>query len=298
MMRSAEMTFPNLAPAHAERPHCLAVAGASDVGKVRERNEDHFVVAELGRYVRIESTNFEDPRRRDRVEVPCATLLGVADGMGGHAGGQMASASALDTVVGDVVARFPHVVGDTDEDRRALLQHMAQMALDAQERVQATATRKGVVGGHPGTTLTVALLYGRRALLMHVGDSRAYLVRGGQATRLTHDHTVGEQMRARGIEVSSRFDGVLVNAIGGSSEAPTPELVDLALEEGDTLVLLTDGVTGYLADAELGPLVSRHEASPEGSQAICAAMIATALDRGGGDNATVVVARVVRSAGA
>ncbi len=294
----ADMTFPNLAPsAPALEPHALDVAGASERGAERARNEDHFVIADLGRYARVRATNFEHPRLRDVLEVPAATLMAVADGMGGHAGGDMASAVALDVLVGAVLRRLPDSAVDDVETRHSHLQRLARIALDAQRRLTWTAARKGVSDAHPGTTLTAALLYGRRGLFMHVGDSRAYVVRDGAATRLTHDHTVGEQLRARGHETGTRFDAMLVNAIGGSCEEPDPELLDVALEPGDAIALVTDGVSAQLGDDEIGPVVSQHGDEPGAAAAAAHALDRAALARGGTDDATAIVARVVRGAG-
>ena len=153
------------------------------------------------------------------------------------------------------------------------------------------AVRKQIEGPWPGTTLTVALVRDHHALVMHVGDSRAYLVRDGEIRRLTHDHTAGEIIRERGHAApADAFDHMLVNAVGADTTPPDPEVHDVSLEQRDVLVLVTDGITRYVSDDEISRVVG--EESPARS---CDKLLTLALSRGGEDNATVIIARVASS---
>ena len=165
---------------------------------------------------------------------------------------------------------------------------MSQAARTAQTRLMDVAARKHLQGRRPGTTLTVALIRDNHALVMHVGDSRAYLVRDGDTRRLTHDHTAGRVIRERyGAEPAPQMENLLVNAIGGDTTSPEPEIHDVTLEPADALVLATDGITQYVNDDELALIVSGDEPGRA-----CDKLLALALSRGGEDNATVIVARV------
>jgi serine/threonine protein phosphatase PrpC len=146
--------------------------------------------------------------------------------------------------------------------------------------------RKQVEGKRPGTTLTAALVRGRKALVVHVGDSRAYLVRSGGIRQLTQDHTAGQAVRDSGATPAPMFDHVLLNAIGGDPKEPAPEACTVDLEIRDVLLLVTDGVTRHVTDREMCEI-----ASSEGPAAVTDRLLALALERGGEDNATAIVAR-------
>ncbi|MGE0789359.1 MAG: PP2C family serine/threonine-protein phosphatase [Sandaracinaceae bacterium] len=284
----ADMTFPTLAPGAPTRVDAIDVAGHTDRGRVRERNEDHFLIAELGGYVRVKGTNLADPRRRNEIRSPAATVAAIADGMGGHGHGELASAVALDALAGDLLRFSPQLMDDAGARApQALLSRLAATAATAQEQLRATTRRKGADATRPGTTLTVALFNRDRALVMHVGDSRAYLARGSAIERLTHDHTLGEQVRAQGLEGAPRLDDILVNVIGGNDDTPAAEVAEVALQPGDALILVSDGVTKYLSDEACVGLIQGRDAATAAE-----ALVAAAVAAGGGDNATAIVARL------
>ncbi len=283
----ADTTFPTLAPSTRARSRLgLEIASASDRGRVLERNDDHFLVAEIGRFIRVEGTNLSDRRLRPETRMPEATLLAVADGIGGHGHGDLASALALDTIAGDLLPFMPELAAHEEQAKHTLRDVLMHAAADAQRRLMEAVARKHVVGRTPGTTLTAALVRGRTALIVHIGDSRAYLVRGGRLERLTRDHTAGQAVRDIGSTAAPMLDAMLLNAIGGDTRPPVPDNYETDLELNDVLLLVTDGVTRYVSDEEIGQI-----ASAEGPAVTTDRLLAMALERGGEDNATVIAVR-------
>jgi protein phosphatase len=236
----------------------LRAAALSDVGRRRSANEDRYALAaDLGLYL-------------------------VADGMGGHTAGQVASELAAQAAVGALRALL---------DAPASLAEKLRYAVAAANReIFATARAKPELAGM-GTTL-VALLAGEsRIALAHVGDSRAYLIRGGRIRQLTDDHSlVAELVRRR--EISARaarghpHRHVLTRAIGVRRSVEA-DLAELTPAPQDTFVLCSDGLTGHLGDEEIAEAVL---ASPD-LEAACERLVALANARGGEDNVTVVLAR-------
>ena len=142
-----------------------------------------------------------------------------------------------------------------------------------------------------GTTLTMALSLGTDLLIAHVGDSPAYLLRRGELHRLTRDHTLAQEMADHGQisardVASHRYRHVLTHAIGIQGAGGEPEIRRFRLADGDRLLLCTDGLTDMVDDATIAAELRRRASSAEA----CRALIDLALDRGGRDNVTVVVA--------
>ncbi|MDH3214442.1 MAG: Stp1/IreP family PP2C-type Ser/Thr phosphatase [Myxococcales bacterium] len=236
----------------------LRAAARTDVGQRRTGNEDCFAVAsELGLYV-------------------------VADGMGGHSGGQMASRLAVQAAVTALKAL---------EGASAMLTEKLRYAVAAANReIFATAQQKADLAGM-GTTLVALLAGGERIALAHVGDSRAYLVRAGRIRQLTDDHSlVAELVRRR--EISPRaarehpHRHVLTRALGVRRHGE-PDLAELTPARGDVFVLCSDGLTAHVGDDEITKAVC------DGTDlaAACGRLIDLANSRGGEDNITVVLVR-------
>jgi serine/threonine protein phosphatase PrpC len=236
----------------------LRAAALSDVGRRRRSNEDCYALAsELGLYL-------------------------VADGMGGHTAGQVASRLAAEAAVGAL---------RTLVDAPATLAEKLRFSVAAANReILGRAQAQPELTGM-GTTL-VALLAGTdRVALAHVGDSRAYLVRGGRIRQLTDDHSlVAELVRRREISESAArghpHRHVLTRALG-VRRSTEPDLAELTPTEGDAFVLCSDGLTGHVGDAEIAHVVSE---SADLDRA-CERLVGMANERGGEDNITGVVVR-------
>ena len=264
--------------------------GMSHPGKVRTVNEDHFVTVALHRAVEVRQTNLDDPHIFDRLSGPRAYLYVVADGVGGSSGGSVASAMAVGTIVhylGEVVGAYNGFDTDHAKDFPDHLQRAIQRAHD---RLVDTFRLQG--RGGPATTLTLAMIVWPHAYLVHVGDSRGYHLRGQTLRRLTRDQTVGDFLvtqhgMAKEKAEQAGLYNVLASAIGAADVTPAINVVPL--ERGDVLLLCTDGITKHVSDARIGDVLIE---SPE-SEAACRSLMELALDGGGSDNATAVVARIL-----
>lgn len=239
-------------------------AGQTDVGRVRQGNEDAFLT---------------DPERG---------IFLVADGMGGHAAGEVASALAREAVGGELARALDAGVED------AALPGVLEEAVRA-----AFAACSDYVAEHPeargmGTTLTACVLRPDGAFRMaHIGDSRAYLLREGVLEQVTHDHTwVQEEVDAGRLSPDATrthpLSHVITRALGPGDYAP-PDLVEGALRPGDLLLLCTDGLTGMVEDADLALLLSTGLPLPK----VAAELVRAANLRGGTDNVTAVLVRVL-----
>ncbi len=262
----------------------MDIAAATDVGKERQRNEDQFLVARLGRWIHIESTSVGDPHELTR---PQGTLLAVADGMGGHGGGDVASAVALDRFVAHSLIDMPWFGVGTEEGDALLAADMTTFVAECQQRLIQIANRKQLPP-KLGTTLTAAFVQPDRMVLAHVGDTRAYYLRGGELVRLTRDHTLNAALAEQAHADPSTFGhkNVLVNAIGGNADLPTPEMSSVHLRAGDRILLCSDGLHGCVEDRRIAELLG---AAPDARSAV-QALIAEALAMGAPDNVTAVVA--------
>ena len=236
----------------------LRAAGATDVGMRRSANEDRYTLApELGLYL-------------------------VADGMGGHSAGQVASALAAEGALEAVAALEGGTVSMTEKLRQAVE--------IANRRIYVTAISKPELSGM-GTTLVAILATAERVALAHVGDSRAYLVRRGRIRCLTDDHSlVGELLRRREIDERAARDHphrhVLTRAVG-VRRVVQPDLAELTPLAGDLFLMCSDGLTTHVSDDE----IAEHVASGAEPQEICDTLVARANERGGEDNITVVLVR-------
>jgi PPM family protein phosphatase len=264
--------------------------GISHTGNVRKANEDHFITAALQRSVQIRQTNLDDTHVFDRLSGPRAYLFAVADGVGGSAGGRVASAIAVATIVeylGEVVGAYNGYGGDQVKDFPG---HVRTAVERAHEHLVETFRLQDRNG--PATTLTLAMVVWPRAYIVHVGDSRVYHLRGDTLRRLTRDQTVGEVlvsqhgMPREKVEQAGLYN-VLASAVGARDMTPAVDFIPL--EHGDVLLLCTDGLTKHVSDSRIGETLGRASDAETG----CRTLIDLALSGGGSDNVTAVVARVL-----
>jgi protein phosphatase len=279
------------APIPVARPLPLAAKcfGLSHPGRVRANNEDVFVVAELARTLLVRHTNVPQPdeshsRHRGHVFL-------VADGVGGHHAGEVASSLSTVTVEEFLLNTFRRFAAAPSADGQAALREL-QAAL---RQADARLFEEG--GRHPewrgmGTTLTLAVASGRRLFVAHAGDSRCYLHSTGNLRQLTADHTFAADMVRAGMITRSQQEHhpwrhVVTNLLGGSEPGVRAEVHLLDLHPGDVLLLCTDGLTDMVPDEGIAAVLAA-EADPE---AACRRLIDEANRNGGEDNVTVVVAR-------
>ncbi len=281
---ASECAAPSADVAHVD------VAGLTDRGHRRPNNEDHFLIARFGRFLETLDTNLPRPDARF-CEGETGYALLVADGMGGHAGGEIASGLAISTLL-DLVLATPDWILRLDEDTlmqevlRRTKERLAQINAALMDQARADPDLKGL-----GTTLTLAWNLRRNLIVAHVGDSRAYLCRRNQLHLLTHDHTFAQSLADQGLiaqpdVVLHRLRHVLTRVLGDAAAAADPDLHTLLLEDGDRLLLCTDGLTEMVdEDLILATLVGA-----ENSEAVCRRLVEQALRAGGKDNVTVAVA--------
>jgi serine/threonine protein phosphatase PrpC len=264
------------------KPITVEVFAKTDLGRSREHNEDRFLVADLTR-----KTASLQPHVRQHDIGERGTLFVVADGMGGAAAGELASQMATDTI-------YAHLLKAWHEEDEATPQRFAYRLKEAVE--VANSSIHAHAKAHPevrgmGTTTTAAGVLQDHLYLTQVGDSRAYLVRGGEAFQLTKDQSLMQRLVEAGElteEEASRSErkNIILQALG-----PDPKVkVDLTHQEvrrGDILVLCSAGRPGQVRKDEIARIVS---AAADLSTA-CDQLVALANDRGGPDNITVVIAR-------
>jgi protein phosphatase len=261
----------------------------SHAGRVRAQNEDHFLVARISRALDVLQSDLPDGDLPVRIEQSGYALV-VADGMGGMAGGERASRLAIRTAVRFLLEAPKWPLSLEDKEVGELLEQMRDYFREV-DRVLVEGGRADRGVGGMGTTLTAVLTVGDYAFVVHAGDSRAYLCRGGTFKRLTRDHTVAQLLADSGVipldEVATHPERhVLTNLAGGTSAGVLPEVTTQKLADGDRLLVCTDGLTEMVDEGRINEVLGRN-ADP---QAACRALVKQALDRGGRDNVTVVVA--------
>ena len=282
---------PSIAPG---RRVDVDVAGLSETGLVRTSNEDQFLIATLRKSVVVEQTSLESREHEPLAETPQGSLLIVADGIGGHGGGDVASRLAVD-VLRQYALHFMPWLFRLDGDSESVLTDDLREAIErCQREVQSAAETRGFEFPMMGTTLTMAYVVWPRLFVVHVGDSRGYVYSGGRLRQITRDHTLAQQLKDQnaideGQVEHTRWSHVLWNTVGGGNEAVDPEIFEGRLEPGDVVMLCTDGLTKHVDDATLETILGGRSSST--SKDKTRALVDAALDDGGSDNVTAVVAQ-------
>ena len=246
----------------------LRAAGLTDVGRKRRHNEDSFVI-DMGE-----------------------GLFVVADGMGGHAAGEVAAKIAVDTI--------EEFITDTSQKMESTWPYRYNHQWKFNSNRLAVAVEKAnekvmsAVAGQPalkgmGTTVVAGVLNGSGLSVAHVGDSRAYRLREGELRRLTDDHSWVHEQIVTGIlteeEAKSHpLKNVVTRALGGGPSV-VPEMQEYELKPGDRYLLCSDGLTTMLSDEEVSEVLH----SDDDPESVCRRLVALANDKGGLDNVTVIV---------
>lgn len=240
----------------------FAVAGGTDVGRVRKANEDHFF-ADANEY---------------------RGLFIVADGMGGHAAGEIASQMAVD-IIADDLADLNDLESAEAFEKVAHSMRRANRAVF--ERSAAEYEKFGM-----GSTASVLVLADERFIVGHVGDSRIYLLRDGELRMLTHDHSVVQEQVDAGLitpdEARNHRQSHVITRCVGMYPDVEPDISDGEVRVGDVYLLASDGLTGMIEDWRLHQLLSSRVPPAR----MVDALIAEANARGGMDNITAVVVRI------
>ena len=240
---------------------------ATDVGLKRDHNEDSYLCNDnLGLYA-------------------------VADGMGGHLGGELASRMAVEVLEREMTLRLAAAAGGANPGAvsQAMQEATSLAARSIYESAQASPEHAGM-----GTTLTGLCFHGQSLTLCHVGDSRAYLLRDGRARQLTEDHSwIQEQVRAGllspGDAMVSRFRNIITRSVGFEPTV-SPDLFTMPVEPGDCYLICSDGLSNYFSAEEIGRVLAGQFYSEAGQ-----ALVEIANERGGDDNITCVIVYVANT---
>ena len=277
------------------RDNELDLFGLTHKGLVRAENEDQFLLCTVHPQVLMHATSLPAPVALASRGERLATIMLVADGVGGSAAGSRASRIATEAVTRYVATslRCYHTVrtapdGDFEETLR-------EAAMDAHAAVRseadATPSERGMA-----TTLSLGIILWPWLYVVQVGDSRCYLYRDGALQQLTRDQTVAQDLVERGVfstddAKSSPLANVLSSAIGAQTADPEITRVDVR-ERGCVILVCTDGLTKHVTDEE----IAQHLGAMESSEQVSRALLQLALDRGGTDNITLVVGRAPKRA--
>lgn len=271
------------------RDEDLDLFGVTDRGLVRPDNQDHFLVTTLHKTMRVHSTSLPNP---ELLEIPSQRVCSigmVCDGVGGHAGGEEASRSAVEAIAGYVTNTMQCFFAMETSDDTALLDSLRDAATRTHElvadRARESGDRKGMA-----TTLTLFVAVWPALYLLQVGDSRCYRFRADRLEQLTRDQTMAQDLVDSGVlepEQAKRspYAHVLSSSLGGSTWVPEVSKTDL--KTGDILVLCTDGLTKHVS----GDVIAERIRTMTSSEQAARALVADTMAGGGTDNVTVLVLR-------
>ena len=263
----------------------LDVFGLTHKGKVRASNEDHFLIATLHKTMRVRSTSLPNPELLEMPSTRLASLIMVADGVGGANAGEQASRAAVEAIAEYVTGTMQCYYRADPSDERAFEDALRAGAVACHTAVVKRASSQPQLRGM-ATTLTLGLGVWPWLFLLQVGDSRAYQLRDGKLVRLTQDQTVAQELVDTGVlkpsDLSrSPLSHVLSSAIGAETK---PVVSSVRLSRSGKTMLCTDGLTKHVSDEK----IEQRLLSIQSSEEVCRTLVDDALAAGGTDNITVV----------
>lgn len=273
------------------RPHDsqLDLFGLTHPGMIRSENQDHFLVGTVHPEVVVHGTSLNNANRLPLRGQRLATMLLVADGVGGQSGGSEASRLAAEAVTAYVSStlRCYHAAGTSDD--QVFLDALRAAAFAAHETVSVESAIRG--DQRAATTLTLAIAVWPWLYVVQVGDSRAYFCCNGVLKQVTRDQTMAQDLVDEGLLPAERlaespFSHVLSSAIGGTTAMPVVTRIDVR-GESPVVLLCSDGLTKHVSDQE----IEEHIVGMQSSEQLSRDLLELALQRGGSDNVTIVVGR-------
>lgn len=287
-----EVRAPRTSSVEPDRPRDdeLDLFGLTHTGNVRRNNQDHFLLATVHPQVVLHGTSLPEVERMPMRGQRVATLMLVADGVGGASGGAEASQLAVEAIMNYVSSslRCYHLAGDSHDGE--FEEALRTAAFEAHAKVRAEAA------AHPdtpkmATTLTIAIVTWPWVYVVQVGDSRCYRYVPGDMHQMTKDQTMAQALADQGALprekiTMSPLNNVLVSAIGGDNAEPDVIRFDIR-DRRSLLLLCTDGLTKHVSDAEIADQIDRMTSAEQ----LCRDLLALALERGGSDNVTILVGR-------
>ncbi|MEO5826208.1 MAG: protein phosphatase 2C domain-containing protein [Gemmatimonadales bacterium] len=265
----------------------LDLFGLTHVGKVRKANQDHYLLCTVHPHVMVRSTSLPAAESLPLLGERMATVMLVADGVGGNAGGAEASQLAVEAITSYVskTLRCYHAAGTTDEGE---FEEALRTAANAAHHAVREAAAAQVEPTKGATTMTLTFVIWPWVYVVQVGDSRCYKYLNGELRQITRDQTMAQALVDQGAlpadkMAQSPFSHVLTSAIGG--EESTPVVSRFEIHDRDSVVFLcSDGLTKHVTNDEIADYLGRMT----GSQQVCEALLELALERGGSDNITIL----------
>lgn len=293
-MRLASLFAAPVSGTHDQRPRDdeLDLFGLTHPGNVRSENEDQFLLCTVHPQVVVHATSLPSPEQLPLRGQRLATIMLVADGVGGGVYGGEASRLATEAVTRYVAStlRCYHAVGATGDSE--FLEALRAAAMEAHAAVRAEAAERAQ-GRTMATTLSLGIVVWPWLYVLQVGDSRCYVLEQGTLRQVTRDQTVAQALVDRGIMTTrdlaaSPLHHVLASAIGADEALPAVTRVNVR-ERGTVILVCSDGLTKHVADHEIADELGRMKSAEQ----VCRALCDLALERGGTDNITMVVGRAL-----
>ena len=298
MKDAARFGTPNATGSHAvpgvrPRDEELDMYGLTHRGYVRSENQDQFLLCTVHPQVVIHGTSLPDAGSLALRGQRLATILLVADGVGGSAAGGTASRLATEAVTRYVAStlRSYHAAGSASEGE--LMEALRGAAIEAHATVR-DQSRSSPEGRNMATTLSLGVVIWPWLYVVQVGDSRCYFYENGRLEQVTRDQTLAQDLIDQGVlprdrAQTSPLSHVLSSAIGASEALPEISRVDVRTR-GSVVLICTDGLTKHVSDAEISAQIGAMQSAEQ----LCQSLLQLALDRGGSDNITIVAGRARR----
>lgn len=269
----------------------IDVYGLTHPGKVREVNQDNFLLASLRKRMEVHQTSLPEVSQLRLEDERLAFLAMIADGVGGGEKGEVASRVALEQVTQYVTESIRCYYG-ADAQAATFMELLETAAMQTHEQVLQRAAQDRSLKGM-ATTLTVYIGVWPWTYVLQVGDSRYYVYREGELHRITRDQTMAQELVDQGVltrtdAFNSRLANVLSSAIGGSQTAPV--VTRLQSDWRNVHLMCSDGLTKHVSDERIAERLGAMTSAKQ----VCGALLQDALDDGGTDNITIIVGRAVR----
>jgi protein phosphatase len=264
--------------------------GLTDQGKVRRKNDDHFLIASLHKLMRVHLTSLPDPDAMPLVSESRGFLFMVADGVGGRPHGDLASGTAL-RYIAQYVTHLMDLYNRLDPERETQFLAELEKSVQRSHEVLVAETERAGEGRGGATTLTMVAAVWPRAYLVQVGDSRCYRLRDGTLERMSQDQTMAQALVEQGALSPSDAEhsplrNLLASALGGNEARPMTAATDIRWD--DVMLMCTDGLTKHVPETE----IESELRATTSAEASCRRLVDLALERGGTDNVTVLVSRL------
>lgn len=268
----------------------IDVYGVTNRGKVRAENQDHFVIGSLGKRLNVRQSSLPELSHIPLAEERIAFFMMVADGVGGGLKGEQASRMALE-VATKYITESARCYYRLDEENVDLVQSLEEGAKRCHQAIQERAASDPTAAGM-ATTLTLFIGVWPWVYLLQAGDSRYYQYREGVLSQISRDQTVAQELADQGLmsrdlSLKSPLSHILSSSIGGPQTAPVVTRIENSW--GNVHLLCSDGLTKHVSDERIAERLGAMQSARQ----VCEDLLQDALDGGGTDNITVVVARAV-----